>query len=167
MILQIRVHYMCVCIYIYIYICMYIRIICGSESEFALYSVHPKCGPKQRVLSMLHAARSIRWTALGCWTWEQVGELFCEPKAGRLAIRAEPGKMGSISQLFSDPGKKGNPFWARPFLVGQPPKKEEKGATEQLREGNQQGPNHLHKNSTEPEKKKKQHPKGSSPQFWQ
>ena len=28
------------------------------------------------------------------------------------------------SQLFSDPGKKGNPFLGRPFLVGQPPKTE-------------------------------------------
>ena len=31
-----------------------------------------------------------------------------------------------VPQLFSDPGKKGNPFWGRPFLVGQPPKKQEK-----------------------------------------
>ena len=39
-----------------------------------------------------------------------------------------------VTQLFSDSGKKGNPFWGRPFLVGQPPKtKGEKGATEQLR----------------------------------
>ena len=31
-------------------------------------------------------------------------------------------------------GKKGDPFWGRPFLVGQPPKKKEKkGATQQLR----------------------------------
>ena len=39
----------------------------------------------------------------------------------------------SMSQLFSDPGKKGTPFWGRPFLVGQPPKKRGKNATEQLR----------------------------------
>ena len=28
------------------------------------------------------------------------------------------------TQLFSDPGKKGNPFWGRPSLVGPPQKKE-------------------------------------------
>ena len=39
----------------------------------------------------------------------------------------------SLAQLFSDPGKKVNPFWERRFLVGQPPKKRGKqGATEQL-----------------------------------
>ena len=36
------------------------------------------------------------------------------------------------TQLFSDPEKKGNPF-GEPFLVGQPQKRGEKGATEQLR----------------------------------
>ena len=37
------------------------------------------------------------------------------------------------TQLFSDPGKERNPFWGRPSLVGQPPTKRKKGATEQLR----------------------------------
>ena len=32
-------------------------------------------------------------------------------------------RKGNCSQLFSDPGKKGNPFWGRPFLVGQPQEK--------------------------------------------
>ena len=45
-----------------------------------------------------------------------------------------PTSMPSLcpTQLFSDPGKRGNPFWGRPSLVGQPPKKKEKGRTEQL-----------------------------------
>ena len=39
----------------------------------------------------------------------------------------------SLSQLFSDPGKKGNPFFGKTILVGQPPKKGKTiGATEQL-----------------------------------
>ena len=42
--------------------------------------------------------------------------------------------MDVPSQLFSDPGKKGNPLGGRLFLVGQPPNKNEKiiGATENL-----------------------------------
>ena len=37
------------------------------------------------------------------------------------------------TQLFSDSGKNGKPFWGRPFLAKQPPKKRKTGATEQLR----------------------------------
>ena len=72
---------------------------------------------------------------------------LCEPKQARGAGRSGPRfigfrKKGSApscqadSQLFSDPGNKGNPVWGRPFLV-QPPKKRGKriGATEQLRRG--------------------------------
>ena len=55
--------------------------------------------------------------------------------ATKKQIRAfEPGGwMVYPYGLFSDPGKKGNPFLGRPFLVGQPQKKKrKKGATEQL-----------------------------------
>ena len=58
----------------------------------------------------------------------------CEP-----ARRAEMGvrqDQSAETQLFSDPGKKGNPSWGRPFSVGQSPKKRGKqGATELRRWG--------------------------------
>ena len=44
--------------------------------------------------------------------------------------------MGPKPQLFSDPGKKREPFLGKTILVGQPPKKRKGtriGATEQLR----------------------------------
>ena len=42
------------------------------------------------------------------------------------------GGQGLYIQLFSDPGKKREPFFGKTVLVWQPPKKREKGATEQL-----------------------------------
>ena len=44
-----------------------------------------------------------------------------------LVLHANKSGVKSTPQLFSDPGKKRNPFRGRPFLVGQPQKKEEKG----------------------------------------
>ena len=35
-------------------------------------------------------------------------------------------QLKPLSQLFSDPGQKGNPFWGRPFLVGRPPPPQKK-----------------------------------------
>ena len=55
--------------------------------------------------------------------------LLARPKG---QISQQTDSLSHSPQLFSDPGKKGNPFWGRPFLVGQPPKKWKKGATEQL-----------------------------------
>ena len=54
----------------------------------------------------------------GDWgaAWDSVGE--AKPLVG-LGLTI----MSLTTQLFSDPGKKGNPFLGRPFLVGQPPKK--------------------------------------------
>ena len=50
------------------------------------------------------------------------------PKVKRVGVR----QVSNWTQFFSDFGKTGNPVWGRPFLVGQPPKKGTKGATEQL-----------------------------------
>ena len=46
--------------------------------------------------------------------------------------REEPPSPPTWTQLFSDPGKKREPFLGKTILVGQPPKKKKKGATEQL-----------------------------------
>ena len=70
------------------------------------------------------------------------GALGCKHSDGQLHLRAGFVSTTQIPHVQQAPrfclscsvtlGKKGNPFWGRPFLVGQPPKKGKKGASEQL-----------------------------------
>ena len=57
-----------------------------------------------------------------------VVQLFRRVFAQLLQSSDPPKAVGTLSGTgtqFSDPGKKGSPFWGRPFLVGRPPKKGE------------------------------------------
>ena len=68
----------------------------------------------------------------GKWSVERppvfVGGAICQPLRGCWCLSLFAFlSLKSMAQLFSDPGKKGNPFWGRPFFCGAATRKKKKG----------------------------------------